>query len=151
MIRRIIVNIILAFIFFPILMLLQGYFGRYILHNYSGFTGSFWKYTHMLFVDTVPIMSFALLFLILLPYNTILYIYNQKKGKRLNFIFKILLFFIISLIIFLVLGGGWMLTFNLNNSFPFLLLLLLFSFVIVSLHYWLIDEKVEGVKAKMEA
>lgn len=148
MARRIIYNILLAFIAFPALMLVQGYFGRYVLQDHHGFNGDFFGYTISILHDIVPVISLGLLFFVLFPYNAILFFYYQKKGKGLTFILKVLLFLFIVLFILIAFGAGWLLAtaFVIKTGFKTLFFLLLFSILIVSCHYWLIDRKTEKTK-----
>lgn len=139
--RRIIFNIILAFLIFPAIMLIQGYSGRYILHQQNDFSGDFWGYTVSTLRDIIPVISLGLLLLILLPYNLILSFFKSKY-KHISLIAKIGIFLSMEVIesLFASLWRYSSLTFY--GSLEFFLFLCIISTIMVSIHHWLIDSKV---------
>lgn len=86
--KRIVVNILVAFILVPVLTLGRVYFMMEIMHDHSMFSGTFAEY-----VVLDPFLTFFLtpmiaLFFILLPnYYALNYL---GKRRRLNLLFKII-------------------------------------------------------------
>lgn len=144
MFRRNLINLFLAFIIFPFIMLLSNYIGRYLLHNYSQFTGNFENYTEVLVKESLLFGLFVLL-LLLLPYNLIL-LFFQSKNKSLSFQAKIGIFLGIEIAESLI-GGLWIYSsLTLPGSLEFVFFLCAICIIMVSFHYWLIDRKVEKIK-----
>ncbi len=141
MTRRLLVNLSLAFIVFPAVLLLAGYFARYILKDYTGFTGDFWGFTEVTLQDCIRGISWWMLLGVLLPYNAIVYYYKKLKQKEIRFIYKILIFLLIEIFTLMLAGHpGYFF-----NSFSLTLKLVLafsvMSIVIVSLHEYFVEKK----------
>ena len=141
MLRRLLINVALAFIAFPMIMLLSGYFGRYILHDYSGFSGNFGGFTRVTLKDTIPALSFWMLLGVLLPYNTVVYYYKKVKEKEIQFIFKVLIFLFIEILTLIIVGFLHNLPISIYSILKIFLFFLFVSFIIVSLHDFFLNKK----------
>jgi hypothetical protein len=141
MLRRTLINLALAFIVFPAIMLLSGYFGRYILHDHTGFTGDFWGFTNVTLKNILPAFSFWILLGVLLPYNLIVYYYQKIREKKIKFIFKVLIFLFIELFTLILLGLLGYFFISIFGTIKIILYFLLISVIIVSLHYYFIEKK----------
>ena len=140
MLRRVLVNTGLAFILFPSIMLLTGYFNRYLMGDYSAFTGSFWGFTRVTLLDVLRAPSWWMLLGVLLPYNTGVYYYRQFTGKKIRLVYKILFFVLIEFLSFVVMGAGGYFFISLVSTLKLLLVLSILSSVIVMVHdYFLRD------------
>lgn len=141
MVRRLLINLILAFIAFPVIMLLSGYFGRYILEDYSGFTGDFLEFTKVMLMDAVRGMAWWMLLGVLLPYNTIVYYYKKFKEKGIRFIYKILIFLFIEIFTLMLTGHPEYFFISFPATLKLVLVFSVISFVIVTLHDYFIEKK----------
>lgn len=138
MLRRLLINIVLAFIVFPAIMLFSGYFGRYILQDYSGFSGDLHKKS---LKDTIPAISFWILLGVLLPYNTVVYYYEKIKEKNIQFIFKVLIFLLIEILTLIIVDFFRNLPLSIYSILKIVFFFLFISFIIVSLHDFFLNKK----------
>ncbi|MGM9476100.1 hypothetical protein ACS5PU_06710 [Pedobacter sp. GSP4] len=95
--RRIISNIVLAFIIVPIIKLIFDYIK--IKDGSSFFLGSFIEYEKLMALTTFLILPLGFAIFILLPYNLII-----TRRKKSNLISKIILFELIIIICICIIG-----------------------------------------------
>ena len=100
--RRIITNLLLAFIIIPLLVNARDYYFIAILHNHSFFSGDFWVYFHLEWILKDLALPLFWLIFILLPYNIILL--NKQKKQLLTFYKKVLLFELVFAVVWCLLG-----------------------------------------------
>lgn len=87
--ERILVNLFIAFIIFPMYPLLKSFIEMDVLNNSKQFSGSFSSYI-MANWEVILMMPVLSLIFILLPYNLLLF--HLSKSYRLSLLQKILLF-----------------------------------------------------------
>ncbi len=138
MMKRIITNLILAFIFLPIPKLISDYISIDIKNDNSIYSGSFIEYEKLIFTTTFFLAPMFFLIFVLLPYNLVVIKYKQRL------IVKMCLFEFILIIVFFLLG-----TFINVWSFPYwkniyyLFYFIPYSIVFASIiHFW-VDKKEE--------
>lgn len=95
--RRIFVNLVLAFVVLPGILILRDYIRIVIYHDHRFFTGTFWAYFHAMRKMVFIVMPLVLLLAILLPYNIIVMYYSKKRKS--SFFFKFRIFLCIALLI----------------------------------------------------
>jgi hypothetical protein len=134
-------NLGLAFIVFPAYMLLSNYFTRYLLGDYSSFSGTFWGFTKVILSDAFRGECWWLLLGVLLPYNTVVYYYKQLKGKEIRLVYKMIIFVLIESFTFVVVGGGKYFFASLPVTLTLLLFFSTISLVVVSVHEYIIEKK----------
>lgn len=132
--KRILVNIIIAFTVFPIYFLAKDFITLSILKDHSAYSGTFSEYVALTSPSRFFTTPLLFLILLLLPYNVIL-MFFYRRGKTLTLIRKYLLFLTLGfLIVFL-----WYPTFD-----AMLLYIVTFSILallcVTPLHY-LVDKK----------
>ena len=96
--KRIITNLILAFIFFSIPKLISDYISIDIKNDNSIYSGSFIEYEKLIFTTTFLLAPMFFLIFVLLPYNLVVIKYKPRL------IVKICLFEFILIIVFCLLG-----------------------------------------------
>lgn len=89
--RRIFVNLVLAFVVLPGILILRDYIRIVIYHDHRFFTGTFWAYFHAMRKMVFIVMPLVLLLAILLPYNIIVMYYSKKRKSSFFFKFRIFL------------------------------------------------------------
>ena len=141
MLRRISVNLILAFVVFPIITLLSGYIGRYILQDYTGFSGNLEGYTLDTLRDIIPAVSLWMLLGVLFPFEIGIYIYRLKKKKGMKFIYQVFFFLFFEIATLFLLAGLGYLFASVFTTLKIIIFFLAVSFTIVSLHYYFIERK----------
>ena len=134
--KRIITNLILAFIFFPVPKLISDYITIAIKNDNSVYSGSFIEYEKLIFTTTFLLAPIFFLIFVLLPYNLIVIRYKPRL------IVKMCLFEFILIIVFCLLG-----TFINVWSYPYwkniyyLLCFIPYSIVFAGVLHFLIDKK----------
>jgi hypothetical protein len=98
--KRVIVNLVLAFILLPVIKLIWDYIQIEINQDYAAFSGSFLEYEKMIASTVFLVAPIFFVVFTLLPYNTVL-LYK----KVTNIFIKVLLFELILIIDFCVLGA----------------------------------------------
>ena len=100
--RKIIVNIIIAFILFPLLLLLREPLTQSVEWNKIGDISMVQPFLHDI---GYPYISIAFLLIILLPFQLIKN-YFYKRGKPLNLLTKLVIFTALFLLVIFTLWGG---------------------------------------------
>ncbi|TDO21298.1 hypothetical protein [Pedobacter duraquae] len=100
--RRIIVNIILSFILFPILFSIKDYYLIEILHDQTYFYGTFWEYVGATLLSRFIAGPIIWLLFVMLPYNLI--ITKKAKKSSLKFYQKVLFFELILTLLWCLIG-----------------------------------------------
>ena len=100
--RRIFVNLIIAFILLPTWKLARDYVRIEIKHDYSAYSGSFLQYEKMIASTVFIIAPIFFLLFVLLPYNIV--VINLCAKKQTSLLKKILLFELILIIVFCLVG-----------------------------------------------
>ena len=152
MIKRILINTILSFVFIPIIVPLLLYLigitlGYNILQEKPWY--SFWSFFQIHWGGVISYCSFFILVFVFGIYNLIIVAYFNNKNKPLKIIFKLLVFFILLSTLLLISGTGMF--FDMGNEYYYLKLVLLLFFtsvIMVYLHYCLIDKKEESFPMK---
>ncbi|KQC01813.1 hypothetical protein AQF98_05460 [Pedobacter sp. Hv1] len=135
--KRIIVNLVLAFILVPLIKLIWDYIRIEINKDYSAFSGSFLEYEKMIASSVFLVVPIFFIIFTLLPYNIIV-LYK----KVTSFFMKVLLFELILIIDFCLLG-----TFMNIWSYPYwkniyyLAYFIPYSFLFAGLIHWLVDKR----------
>jgi len=99
---RIIINLLLAYFFMPLFIVVQDYIKIDILHDESVYHGSYYSYITTNVNMTVLFMPTAFLVLILLPYNLIAI--RPWYGKKISLLMKVLTFQLVIVIMFSLAG-----------------------------------------------
>jgi len=99
MTKRLIINVLLAYILLTLIILIRDYIQIDIIHDNSVFSGTFLEYiTGDLIMITLIIPTMFSIF-VLVPYNILI-----LKIKGLRLIYKILLFEVILIFMFCLMG-----------------------------------------------
>jgi hypothetical protein len=136
MMKRIITNLILAFIFFPVPKLISDYITIAIKNDNSVYSGSFIEYEKLIFSTTFLLAPMFFLIFVLLPYNIVVIKYKPRL------VIKMCLFEFILIIVFCMLG-----TFINVWSYPYwkniyyLFYFIPYSIVFASVLHFLVDKK----------
>jgi hypothetical protein len=134
--KRIITNLILAFIFFPVPKLISDYITIAIKNDNSVYSGSFIEYEKLIFSTTFLLAPMFFLIFVLLPYNIVVIKYKPRL------VIKMCLFEFILIIVFCMLG-----TFINVWSYPYwkniyyLFYFIPYSIVFASVLHFLVDKK----------
>lgn len=150
-IKRVVINILLAFIFFPLFMIgfesLQ-FLGYITIAPNRGFSGVSLSDHLRRFIGSSPKFAFFIfplfgLLLFLVPYNWILMARYLKKGRYLTLLQKYFLFYITGIVVLIVvlalrLGIGVLFY---PKILLFLIYLFIFSILFVTPLHFLVDEK----------
>lgn len=149
--RRIVINVVLAFVICSLANLIRPYIQIVILHDSRFYMGSYYDFIEGKLFSIFLIFPLIFLVFVLLPYNAIILLYVKYKKKWLPLIQKIILLFLIFIVELVILG-----TFFVNIWYPswsvilgyltrFISYSLLFA---ISIHY-LVDvperKKAEGL------
>lgn len=140
MLKRLFYILLLSFLFFPLVILCNAYFWRYIYGDYTGFSGNFLEFTEVNLHDIYPAYAFWMLG-ILIFYNIILLWHQMLLKKELNFIFKIIAFLLITSGSYALLGGIGYFLISIEATFKFLFIFLVLSIFMVTLHYYFVDRR----------
>ncbi len=132
--RRIIANILLAFIGVPMIKLIFDYFK--IKNDSTFFFGTFLEYERIMAATTFFILPFSFLIFILLPYNLLI------ARREFTLLTKIGVFEIILIIFICILGtfsNIWMIPYWKN--FIYVLTSLIYSTIFSTLIHLFVDRK----------
>jgi len=144
--RRIWVNMLLAFIVLPLIVLIKDYIRMEIFDDHSGYTGTFWRYLEISFSEIFILIPFMFLFSVLLPYNIIVVFFFMRK-RALNFFLKYCIFLTITaLIIFVLSGSGLQAYPDAYDYLNIFIALCLSSFLFAFLIHYLVDRKYNNTK-----
>lgn len=145
MTRRILVNLFIAFVLLSFLKFSWDFITIIILKDYSAFSGTFLEYQKMIAVTAYIQVPILFLITVLLPYQII--INRLSRTKNLKLIHKILLFELVLVIFWCLLGtflNVWLTPYWKNLYYPIIFLLI--AVPSAFLLHWLVDTKVEKNK-----
>jgi len=137
--KRIIVNILLAFIVIPIIKLVTDYINIEIKNDHTAFSGSFLEYETLIASTVFVITPLFFLIFVLLPYNIIIL---RTHIEKLNYLKKVGIFLLVAIIITCLLGtfmNVWLYPYWKNIYY--LAYFIPFSFLFAGLIHFLVDTK----------
>ncbi|KQC01348.1 hypothetical protein AQF98_06440 [Pedobacter sp. Hv1] len=137
--KRIIINIILAFVLETLIQLMRDYVKFEILNDHSSFSGSWLEYIQLDVTMRIIINPLIFLILILLPYNLIL----LKIGpQKFNYLRKTCIFLSVMVIMICMVGCFVNVRFYPYwKNIYYLAYFIPYSFLFAGLIHWLVDKR----------
>lgn len=134
--KRIIVNILLAFLILPLTIYGRHYYYFEIVGHSSSYSGPFKEYARMIATSVLLVAPILFLLLVLLPYNLII------MHKNLSYIQKVLVFILIMVIDLCLIGSFsniWVAPYWKNIYY--LIFFIVYGFLFVSIIHLFVDQK----------
>lgn len=140
--KRILLNIILAFILATIIQIARDFVKMEILEDHSSFSGTWWEYVKLQPIVTFLFLPLIFLVFVLVPYNIILVKFELKS---LNYFKKAFIFLIVMTTALCIAGtfaNVWMYPYWKNVYYLFYFVP--YSFLFAGLIHLLADRKSSG-------